>query len=185
MFDLLETSYDSTPEDDGKAPVILVGIDDLRHPELPVFLDDVAESLLAGAEDTLVAKLGANPSFAALIELVAAAQEMKDAATDLLTDGNGEIDERLMAVVNQTLKEAESIVSFSKSLQDSVNKVRDAVSRTGGEGGSDGSSDTAASSVTYFSYTEDYDLSADVFDFGELAFAPTKDDGVDCPSLKK
>ncbi|PTV94511.1 hypothetical protein C8J27_10742 [Rhodobacter aestuarii] len=181
MFDLLETPYDSTPENDGKAPVILVGIDDLRHPDLPVFLDGAS----ADPMDLLVSKLNADPAFRATVAVLEAAQDLKEAATDLLTDGNGEIDERLMAVIDQTLKDAESIVSFSESLQNSVNKSRDALSRTGGEGGSDGSSDTAASSVTYFSYKEDYGLSADVFDFGEFAFTPTKDDGVDCPSLKK
>lgn len=70
-----------------------------------------------------------SPDFQAMLAILDIAREMKQSATDMINNGSGEVDERLMSIVNQTLKEVENLQTFAKSMQDSVNRSREALAR--------------------------------------------------------
>ncbi len=92
------------------------------HPERP-------ELQLLGMVQTRLQAMLDSPDFRAMLSILEIAREMKETATEMINSGSGEVDERLMATVNQVLKEVETLQTFAKSIQDSVNRTRESIAR--------------------------------------------------------
>ncbi|MBZ4021818.1 hypothetical protein CKO11_05005 [Rhodobacter sp. TJ_12] len=164
MFDLFDTPYDSTPEEDGKTPVILVGIDDLRHPELPVFAEGMADIDLEDQGD-LTAKLRADPRLGKVLDILAAAQAETDAAVGLLGE---DLSEEEMAVYEQLMGSGPTKAGWD-----------DLVNGLGASVGTTGEDSAAKTPIAALSDKADYGLRVDAFDFGPFEASAAEDDAED------